>query len=105
MCSDSEWDPYRFQDIFAELNGLSLVQGVFIEDGQVSFSLHPLIKYWLRTRLGERERRRTGAQAAETVIRHHVQHVDEKMGNNFYMNIISRLEPHVAMCFHDLLDR
>ena len=68
MLSDSGWDACRFQDIAAELNGLSVVQGFSIEDGQVLFSLHSLIKDWLRTRLGERERRRTGVEAAETVI-------------------------------------
>ena len=88
ILSDSEWDPCRFQGIVAELNGLSLVQGFFIEEGQVLFSLHLLIKDWLRTRLGERERRRTSVESAEIVIRYYAQHEDEKMSDKFHMKIL-----------------
>ena len=67
MLTDSAWDSYRFQDIIANMYGLSLLQRFWIEDGHIAFSLHPLVNDWLRTRIGERNRASMVLEAAVTV--------------------------------------
>ena len=67
MLTDSAWDSYSFQDIIANLHGLSLLQKFWIEDGHIVFSLHPLVNDWLRTRVGEKDRASMIVEAAVTV--------------------------------------
>ena len=67
MLTDSAWDSYNFQDIIANLHGLSLLQKFWIEDGHIVFSLHPLVNDWLRTRVGEKDRASMIVEAAVTV--------------------------------------
>lgn len=67
MLTDSAWDSYRFQDIIANMHGLSLLQKFWIEDGHMVFSLHPLVSDWLRTRIGEKDRASMAVEAAITV--------------------------------------
>ena len=66
MLTDSAWDPYRFQDIIANMYGLSLLQKFWIEDGHMVFSLHPLVSDWLRTRIGEKDRASMAVEATVT---------------------------------------
>ena len=67
MFTDSAWDSYRFQDLIANLYGLSLLHRFWIDDGHIIFSLHPLVNDWLRTRIGERSRASMVVEAAVTV--------------------------------------
>ena len=89
MLSDSAWDSYRFQDIIANMHGLSLMQKFWIEDGHIAFSLHPLVNDWLRTRIGEKDRASMIVEAAVTVAG---------------MDDIPNLLFHVKRCHQDLLD-
>ena len=68
MLTDSTWDSYRFQDIIANMYGLSLLQKFWIEGGHIFYSLHPLVSDWLRTRVGEKERASMIVEAAVTVL-------------------------------------
>jgi tetratricopeptide (TPR) repeat protein len=49
------WDKYKFLDVIAELRNLSLIRDV--EEGiyGMSFSLHPLIKDWIKLRLSPQD--------------------------------------------------
>ena len=67
LLTDAAWDSYRFQDIIANLHGLSLLQKFWIEDGHIVFSLHPLVNDWLRTRVGGKDRASMSVEAAVTV--------------------------------------
>lgn len=67
MLTDSAWDSYRFQDIIANLHGLSLLQKFWVEDGHIVFSLHPLVNDWLRTRGEKKDRASMVVEAAVTV--------------------------------------
>ncbi|KAL8661871.1 MAG: hypothetical protein Q9202_005229 [Teloschistes flavicans] len=49
------WNTYRFQDLAVSLHTQSLVQGFDFRDTQTFFSLHPLIKEWLRLRISQEE--------------------------------------------------
>ena len=89
MLTDAAWDSYRFQDIIANMHGLSLLQKFWIEDGHIAFSLHPLVSDWLRTRIGEKERASMIVEAAVTAAG---------------MADIPNLLFHVRRCHQDLLD-
>ena len=67
MLTNSAWDSYRFQNIIANLHGLSLLQKFWIEDGHIVFSLHHLVNDWLRTRIREKKRASMVVEAAVTV--------------------------------------
>ena len=64
--TDAAWDSDAFQDIIANLYGLSLLQKFWTEDGHIAFSLHPLVNDWLRTRIGEKDRASMIVEAAVT---------------------------------------
>ncbi len=87
LLMDTAWDSYRFQDIVANLHGLSLLQEFWMEDGHIVFSLHPLVNDWLRTRLGEKDRASMIVEAAVTVT---------DMGGN------PSLFSHLVKCVADL---
>ena len=54
---DGAWDEYKFHDIVTELRNLSLVQNLRIQGSGVLFSLHPLIRDWMKLRIGSQSRR------------------------------------------------
>ncbi len=87
LLTDAAWDSYRFQDIIANMYGLSLLQKFWIEDGHVVFALHPLVNDWLRTRVGEKDRRSMIVEAAVTAA--------SMDGNLKWM-------PHLWKCYQDL---
>ena len=89
MLTDSAWDSYRFQDIIANMHGLSLLQKFWIEDGHIAFSLHPLVNDWLRTRIGEKDWASMIVEAAVTAAG---------------MDDIPDLLFHVRRCHQDLVD-
>ena len=55
LVTNGHWDAYRFQDLVASLHALSLIEGADFGGTETRFSLHPLIKDWLRLRLSESE--------------------------------------------------
>ena len=89
LLTDAAWDSYRFQDIIANLHGLSLLQRFWIEDGHIVFSLHPLVNDWLRTRIREKDRASMIVEAAVTVAG---------------MDGSPSWSPHQWNCFKDLSD-
>ena len=89
MLTDSVWDSYRFQDIIANMYGLSLLQKFWMEDGHIVFSLHPLVNDWLRTRIGGKYRASVIVEAAVTAAG---------------MDDIPNLLFHVRRCHQDLVD-
>jgi len=91
--------PYRFQDILAELNGLSLVQGFRIENDEIVFALHPLIKDWLRTRIPQKEQDLLSIEAADTVVRYYLQRRESWMSephDQNYESDVSRVQSQIG---------
>jgi tetratricopeptide (TPR) repeat protein len=54
--SEKMWDTYKYQDVLAILNNLSLLQSLLIEEKAI-FSLHPLVADWLVLRRDASSRR------------------------------------------------
>ncbi|KAI9880980.1 MAG: hypothetical protein M1830_009474 [Pleopsidium flavum] len=52
-----EWGPHEFVDVLAELLKLSLIQTLDHETGEAQFSLHPLIRDWVKLRLPQKDRK------------------------------------------------
>jgi tetratricopeptide (TPR) repeat protein len=52
---DAAWSSYEFQDVMAELRNLSLLQNLDITESGAHFSLHPLIKDWVKLRMEPRD--------------------------------------------------
>ena len=67
MHTDGAWDEYKFQDIIADLLSLSLFQSMDLSSHGVSFTLHPLVRDWIRHRLSEKEYGKYAHQAIETL--------------------------------------
>ena len=61
------WDHYRFQDLIALLHSLSLIQSIDLRETDMKFTLHPLIKDWLRIRLPEDETRPYAQEAIQCI--------------------------------------
>ena len=55
LATDGRWDGVRFQDLIASLHAMSLIDGVDFRSPETRFSLHPLIKDWLRLRVPQTE--------------------------------------------------
>ena len=55
LMTDGTWDAYKFQDLVALLQALSLVEITESSSLEVGFGLHPLIKDWLRLRISKNE--------------------------------------------------
>ncbi len=54
--SDGVWDNYKYSDIIAELQDLSLIQKVDTGGPITSISLHPLVQDWTKIRLSAEDR-------------------------------------------------
>lgn len=48
--TQNQWDEFKYQDLLALLRGLSLIQDIQFRSREAHFSLHPLVKEWLRLR-------------------------------------------------------
>ena len=55
LVTGGRWDGCRFQDLVALLHTMSLINGVDFRSPEARFSLHPLIKDWLRLRTPQTE--------------------------------------------------
>ena len=63
MATDGCWDKYKFQDIMANLLANSLIQSMSFEGEKLSFSLHPLVREWIRLRLKDEEQKQYTIEA------------------------------------------
>lgn len=54
---DNVWSTFEFQDILKELRNLSLLQSLRIQPQRASFSLHPLIQDWIKSRTTSESRK------------------------------------------------
>ena len=93
LITDGRWDKHKFQDVTADLLANSLIQSISFEGEKLSFSLHPLVREWIRLRLNEEDKKQYTIEAImglTTMIEH-----SSKAGlytSLKYDNIISQLD-------------
>ncbi|KAI9775123.1 MAG: hypothetical protein M1839_001434 [Geoglossum umbratile] len=51
LTTNGNWDSFKFHDTIADLSKLSLIQSVDFRGSRCHFSIHPLIRDWVRLRL------------------------------------------------------
>ena len=67
MTTDGRWDRYKFQDMMADLLANSLIQSISFEGETLSFTLHPLVRDWIRLRLNHQEQKKYTIEAIATL--------------------------------------
>ena len=48
--TDSEWDPWKYQDAVVQLYSVSLISEIDMSSADTKFLIHPLVQEWLRVR-------------------------------------------------------
>lgn len=67
MTTNGRWDRYKFQDMTADLLANSLIQSISFEGETLSFTLHPLVRDWIRLRLNQLEQKQYTIEAITTL--------------------------------------
>ena len=73
LITDGRSDKYKFQDIKADLLANSLIRSISFESDKLSFSLHPLVREWIRLRLNDKDQAQytiKAIMALTTMIEH-----------------------------------
>ena len=95
--SGNEWDQYKFQDLLAELSALSLLQDVQTVDNEHSFTLHPLVREWLRFRV-PRGKRVSHVLESSLVLANHARLCLVKGTREMARNVILHLDALIMSC-------
>ncbi|KAK3386161.1 hypothetical protein B0H63DRAFT_544782 [Podospora didyma] len=94
MGTGGEWDEYKFQDLLANMLSLSLIQSLDLSNGDVCFTIHPLVQEWLQYRLSEAESCSYACEAVVTLART----VDPEHLSRLPLNMKQRLVANTDAC-------
>ena len=95
---DGNWEPFKFQDVVAQLSELSLIQNFSTSGSQSRFRLHPLVADWLRLR-HSLEKQWTFLKSVTNLV---AKHIDLDTWRDQTYNTQRELESYVDDCVrHD----
>jgi len=89
----SQWDGYRWGRALATLSSFSLIGK---DPGAESYSMHPMVHFWARERLGKKEQR-AWARAATTILAHSISTTGGRSDGAFRRSLL----PHIDACLHN----
>lgn len=98
------WDRYEFQDVIAELVNSSLLQSLEYGSAGSKFSLHPLVRDWVKLRIG----RSAQQQFTKEAILILTVFIDAQKGNELSLQVRQEIHAHLDTCIQndsDFLDR
>lgn len=89
---ESSWDPFKFLDIVAELQRLSLIQITDSTLGFNSFSVHPVIQDWAKMRLRPSDRQEYTTEAIQILSQFLSTHNHEAMDLDTKLSTVSHID-------------